>query len=893
MIMENDFNFKNTTLRVLILEDSLMDLELMTEQLLNAGYQIEVTHAEEETGFREALTKKEFDIILSDYNLPGFNAFGALEISFEICPEVPFICVSGSIGEETAIELLKKGAVDYVLKDRPGRLPFAVQRALAGVKEKAFRIKADRELKESENRFRQVAETAQEWIWEIDTNGLYTYASPVIESLLGYTPDEVVGKKYFYDLYPPEEKEELKRDVFEILSKKGILKNFVNAHLHKNGQLVYISTSGSPVFDDAGNLTGYRGADEDITERKMAEELLKLNEKKFHNLFYYHSAVKLIIDPETGNIVEANKAAAAFYGWPEETLQSMNISQINALHPEGVKKEIENARTLKKTNFEFQHRKADDSLVDVEVFSSRIEIDSKEFLHSIVHDISEKKKAEEKLKLLNRAVEASSVSVIITNADGNINYVNPYFTELTGYSYEETIGKNPRILKSGNQPKEFYDNLWNTINSGKDWAGEFLNRKKNGELYWESGVISPIVNSNGKVTNFVNIKEDITHKKKMLEDLVAAKEKAEESDKLKTAFINNISHEIRTPLNGILGFGHLIAEFDLSAEKRREYFKHINHSSDRLLNTITDYMDMAMIVSKTMKVNKKEFILAPVFETITKKTKQLCADQKINFNIEIPLDSKDLIVYSNPEFIQKILRKLLDNAIKFTREGSISCGYKIKTEHIEFFVKDTGSGIDSDKLNVIFEMFSQEDSSMTREYDGNGLGLSIAKDLATLIGGKIQATSEKGKGSEFTFTIPNHNSKTLRSVNNQIKINNNDQPLVLIVEDDKLSYLFLKTILDRSGYNNIRAINGLEAVNYCTQNPDISIVLMDIQMPVMNGIEATRQIREYKPGLPIIATTAHAQTGDKHRFIEAGCSDYLSKPIKKEKLLALISSTLG
>ncbi|MBU2493528.1 MAG: response regulator [Bacteroidetes bacterium] len=272
--MEKELPLEKTALKILILEDSIHDVELLTEILSDSAFNLDLTHVENEAEFTSALQENKFDIILSDFKLPGFDAFGSLEICKTICPEVPFICVSGSIGEETAIDLLKKGAVDYVLKDRPERLPFSIKNALADAKVKAAHILAVRKLKENENRFRQVTESAQEWIWEVDTNGLYTYSSPVIESLLGYTPDEVVGKKYFYDFFTPENREELKKTAFEIFSKNGILSNFENINIHKNGQLVYMSTSGSPVFDDSGNLTGYRGADEDITESKKAEKAI-------------------------------------------------------------------------------------------------------------------------------------------------------------------------------------------------------------------------------------------------------------------------------------------------------------------------------------------------------------------------------------------------------------------------------------------------------------------------------------------------------------------------------------------------------------------------------------------------------------------------------------------
>ena len=293
---------QKTFLKTLILEDSLFDLELMTEQLSDAGFQLEATHVELEADFEKAVQTDRFDIILSDYQLPGFNAFGALELCQKYCPEVPFICISGSIGEDLAIELLKKGAVDYVLKDRPGRLPFAIKRAMEEIEEKAGRLKAEKELIESENRFRQVAENAQEWIWEVDTHGMYTYSSPVIKTLLGYTPEEVVGKKCFYDFFVPEKREELEKAALDVFAKEEKFWNFENQNVHKNGSVMIFSTSGSPIFDDAGNLTGYRGVDEDITERKNAERaLIELNQELENR-----------VELKTAQLTEANKELEAF-----------------------------------------------------------------------------------------------------------------------------------------------------------------------------------------------------------------------------------------------------------------------------------------------------------------------------------------------------------------------------------------------------------------------------------------------------------------------------------------------------------------------------------------------------------------------------------------------------
>lgn len=373
-------------------------------------------------------------------------------------------------------------------------------------------------------------------------------------------------------------------------------------------------------------------------------------------------------------------------------------------------------------------------------------------------------------------------------------------------------------------------------------------------------------------------------------NLVKAKEKAEEGDKLKTAFINNISHEIRTPLNGILGFGEILAESEVPAEQRTEMLERVQQSSQRLMNTISDYMDMARIFTGSMLASKKEFALLPLFEEISEEAEHLCTKKDIKFKSETPAGYEGLNIDSDPEFVKKILDKLIDNAIKFTHKGSIACGYKINAGNVEFFVRDTGCGIKSDKLKLIFDMFNQADPSATRNFEGSGLGLSIARGLVHLLGGDIQVASEKRKGSVFTFTIPvdDFQNSVFTATPKATHRKSTPKPLILIAEDEESNYKYLTILLRLKGYAYIHAVNGLEAVDHCRQNPDITLVLMDIKMPEMDGLEATRQIREIRPELPIIATTAYAQTGDEHRILAAGCNEYLAKPIKSVDLMALI-----
>ena len=373
-------------------------------------------------------------------------------------------------------------------------------------------------------------------------------------------------------------------------------------------------------------------------------------------------------------------------------------------------------------------------------------------------DITERKQSEKKLKLLSRAMEQSPVTVVITDKEGNIEYTNPKFTEITGYTQNEVLDQNPRILQSGKQSSEIYNELWQTLLSGNDWYGEFQNRKKNGDLYWESAVISSIVNDSGDIAYFIAVKEDITEKKQMIADLIKAKEKAEESDRLKSAFLANMSHEIRTPMNGILGFTDLLKEPGLSGKAQKEYINIIELSGARMLDTINNIVDISKIESGQTTVSISETNIHELIEHIYSFFEPAVEQKGILFSLKNYLHANDAIIRTDQEKVYVILSNLVKNAIKFTNEGSIEIGYNIsKTcQHPElmFYVKDTGIGIHPENINVIFERFRQGSESLSRNYEGAGLGLSISKAYVEMLRGRIWVESEEGKGSKFYFTVP-------------------------------------------------------------------------------------------------------------------------------------------
>jgi PAS domain S-box-containing protein len=506
-----------------------------------------------------------------------------------------------------------------------------------------------------------------------------------------------------------------------------------------------------------------------------------------------------------------------------------------------------------------------------------------------------RRKAENELRKLSRAVEQSPNSVVITDTDGIVEYANSTTFNLTGYTSAELIGQNPRIFSSGETSQAEYQQLWETIKSGKEWIGEFHNKKKNGELYWEAATISPILDESGAITHFLAIKKDITEGKKLNSELLAAKVKAEESDRLKTAFLHNISHEIRTPMNAIVGFSGLLNDADLLPEKQKEYIEIIAQSSDQLLSIINDIVCIATIEAGQEKLSEVPVNLNAMQRILYEKFLPKARSQNIIFDVNTCFHENEYMILADEAKLVQILLNLIGNAFKFTLSGHIHVGCNLKNNELEFFVEDTGIGIPSEMHDEIFMRFRQVESTTARQFGGSGLGLSISKAYVELLGGKMWLTSELGKGSVFYFTLPfkkvNNSEEPAIKQSKQFEISSKSPKTLLIAEDEDSNYLLLEILLSGLNIQLIRAINGVEAVDSC-KNDHIDMVLMDIKMPVMDGYEATMQIRDFMPDLPIIAQTAYTTDADKNRALACGCSDFISKPFKREVLIAKIKALL-
>lgn len=631
--------------------------------------------------------------------------------------------------------------------------------------------------------------------------------------------------------------------------------------------------------------------------RELEQERIALreSENKYKDIIDY-SPLGIYKSTIGGEIIFANQQFAQILGYEStEELLKKNITDIYVDLSDRSKLIELIEEGIEQKSFEIKWKRKDGKPIwimnNVRIIND--EFGNIRYFEGFVIDIDLRKKHEFEVQKLLKAVEQNPVSIVITDEKGNIEYVNQMFTKVTGYTFDEVTGQNPRILKSGIHSEDFYQKLWSTILSGNNWNGEIQNKKKNGELYWEHVLISPIVTKKGQIINFVGVKEDITEKKLLIKNLIEAKEKAEESDRLKTAFLANISHEIRTPMNGILGFAGLLKEKRLSREEQENFVNIIEKSGERMLNTINDLIDISKIESKLVITNRSVININKQINYLYTFFKPETDRKGLQFNHFKALPDEKAIIYTDEEKLNSVLTNLVKNAIKYTDKGKIEFGYQLSNNSLLFYVKDTGIGVVKNKQEAIFERFVQADISTTKPYEGSGLGLSIAKAYIEMLKGKIWVESEEGNGSHFFFTIPfEEKVKEENKQKNMVVPQYTDEILadlsVLLVEDDEISSIYLSELLKGKCKNIYYAKNGKEAVEIHSSRKDINLILMDIKLPVMDGYSATAKIRETDKNILIIAQTAYALEEDRAKALSAGCNEYVTKPILKKDLVRLI-----
>ncbi len=520
-------------------------------------------------------------------------------------------------------------------------------------------------------------------------------------------------------------------------------------------------------------------------------------------------------------------------------------------------------------------------------------------------ELSERKKAELQLihekSLMNSMINSIPDLIFYKNKKNIYIGCNDAFCKFNNKTKDEIIGKQDFEIFSEHQAGFFYSTDQKIIESNEPVRIESWEKNAKGELLLLDTVKIPFVDDDGNTLGIVGICRDITERHKSEIELKEAKEKAEESDRLKSAFLANMSHEIRTPMNAIVGFSDLLVDTDTSSDDREELVKHINNNCNTLLYLIDDIIDLAKIEASEFSVVKKDMNVNKLMKELDITYSEF--RRKINKDhLEIKWDKthyKNNFILSTDLFrLKQIMTNLLDNAFKYTDQGFVRFGYEILKEEklVKFYVTDTGIGIPQDKQNQIFERFNKLESSKSKIYRGTGLGLTITKNIVKKLGGNIRLNSEVNKGSTFYFTLPlDINNQPVEKKTKEIIQNQQyhwEGKTILIVEDEISNYKYLEMLLKNKGLNILHTTDGKETIEICKKRKAIDLILLDIKMPVLDGIEATKIIRTFNPDIPIIAQTAFAMPEDKELILKSGCNDYLAKPIKTNELMKLLHQYL-
>lgn len=525
-------------------------------------------------------------------------------------------------------------------------------------------------------------------------------------------------------------------------------------------------------------------------------------------------------------------------------------------------------------------------------------------VNGVIQDITRMKQAEMQIQhreqYLQSIFRAAPVGIGVV-IKRHFTEVNEQISNITGYSSTELVGQPSRILYLSDTDYEHVGSVkYKQIETHGTGTVETKWKCKDGSIKDILLSSTPLDNNDlSKGVTFTAL--DITERKQGEQNLLSknqelqiARDKAQESDRLKSSFLANMSHEIRTPMNGILGFTNLLSDTSLSDDALHDYIEVIRKSGERLLATVNDLIDISRLETGQLKLVIEDTPVNEILNTLHSFFLNETSAKGITLNCSKAFPTQDLKIRTDEQKLNSVLTNLIKNAIKYTKEGSVEFGYKLITEEgkkvLEFFIKDTGIGIQKDRQAAVFNRFVQADIDDRNAYEGSGLGLTIAKSLVEMMGGKIWLESEPDVGTTFYFTLPYLASEGKEAIMVEAEpvrkfAGLHGKQKILVAEDDVASYLYISILLREFTGELLHVTTGRKAVEACRENPDIDLVLMDIKMPDLTGLEATRLIREFNPDLCIIAQTAYAMAGDREKALEAGCNEYLAKPIAKKELL--------
>lgn len=839
--------------------------------------------------------------------------------------------------------LLHKEILEQSVEERTKALKLEIE----------LRKQTESALIESENRYRSLVDYSTSIVLEWDTEGNVVFLNKYGLEFFGFKPDEIIGHNVLGTIVEP-----IDTGGNDLAAKMRVVQKHPeeyysseNENIRKNGEKVWITWTNKGIFNSNNKLVKtlsvgidrskqhemektlleYHSHLKELVDERTAEltrtnEILvqKIAEHKIAEtkLFESRTLIKSIIDSTSDMIWSVDSKHFGLLNW--------NISLHDYfLIERGIEIEVGMSpfdlfpanseyitfwcemyqHTLNSGSFTKEYTTITGTRILFINFGLLTQGDETYGISVFAKDITKQKLAELETKesqvLLNTLINSTSDMIWLVDAES-------YDLLNWNSAFEKHIKTRLGIgITAGSKLEHMFPSDSSDL---KEWIGFFEKAKTTGNFSTDykffGDEIDELITFNliyrdNKPFGISVFGKDITERKKAEKDLIIAKEKAEESDRLKSAFLANMSHEIRTPMNGILGFSTLLSEPGLTGEDKQEFISMIQHSGKRMLNIIQEIIDISKIESGIIQLNIDKANINDLIKHIFKLLKPEADKKGITLSVKNELEDAESEIITDREKLYAIFTNLVKNAIKYTDVGTVEFGYFLrkanskkiasaKTE-FEFFVKDTGIGIQSHRQEAIFERFIQADIKDIQARQGAGLGLSIAKAYVELLGGKIGVRSKPGKGSTFFFTlktefIPTRVTST-KTANSKMKVDNRIQNLnILVVDDDETSKVLIEKIVETITDNKITfAQSGIEAVKSCKANSEINLVLMDIRMPDMNGYEATRQIRKFNKEVIIIAQTAFVLLGDKEKAIDSGCNDYISKPILKDNLLAIIS----
>ena len=659
-----------------------------------------------------------------------------------------------------------------------------------------------------------------------------------------------------------------------------------------------------------------------INENQRTEHNLKQSESRYRTLLANVPMCIHEIDLE-GRLISMNQAGLEMLHLDNEKdiIGQPMLKSVSNADKERINELLYQANTGTQSQFEFTGTGALDGRIMLSGFVPIRDDDGQvSLILGVTQDITERKHMEKELQKLAQVVEQNPQSIIITNVNAEIEYVNKAFLSATGYQREEVVGKDPKFQQSGKTPQKTYLSLWESLKNNKAWIGEFYNLRKDGSEYTTQAIIAPVHGPDGNVTHYMSVNEDISHKKQLskelkdhrhnLEILVEerttqlgeARKRAEAANLAKSSFLANMSHEIRTPMNAIVGLTHLLQRSGPTADQKDKLTK-IDASAAHLLSVINDVLDISKIEAEKLVLEQSDFHLDSLFDHVQEMLRGQAEAKDLCFKVE--QDDVPRWLRGDLTRLRQALLNFASNAVKFTEKGTIYLRAKILADLgdeilMRFEVQDPGMGIEPEQLFRLFDAFEQADVSTTRVHGGTGLGLAITGHLAQLMGGEVGADSEPGQGSTFWFSalLGRGQSKQASNLATPAKLGSHHAGArILLVEDNLINREVSLAILGKTELVTDFAENGRQAVDM-VRSSAYDLVLMDVRMPDMDGLDATRQIRSMEGStasskdLPILAMTANVFAEDKQACLEAGMNDFISKPVDPDNLFSMIAKWL-